>query len=288
MPAPIANFYFENKSLLTVQCKDLSNSQSTPPVTSWSWNFGDGDTSNDQNPEHTYSAPGIYLISLEVDNGVAKSVKSVYVTLDDTKFIITLPIIELIRFKIPPSLFDYLNLINLIQKWQLYIQPQVNPEPIPDAYVFDETKWPSLINALIADLCVYDILLNELDKMVALSGGVVPTGSGVSGTTNVPNPNGNVKIVEIGPSKTEWYNQQESSASFFKAVMANSSSFIPELKSRLCTLAQRNRITLPFCNPENLNFLFVKAGRLQEPTFNPVDYFPGLKPYQQVISTTNE
>lgn len=36
-------------------------------ATSWSWNFGDGTTSNAQNPgTHTYNSPGTYLISLTV------------------------------------------------------------------------------------------------------------------------------------------------------------------------------------------------------------------------------
>ncbi|MFN8286003.1 MAG: gliding motility-associated C-terminal domain-containing protein [Chitinophagales bacterium] len=36
-------------------------------ATSWSWNFGDGTTSNVQNPgTHTYNTPGTYLISLTV------------------------------------------------------------------------------------------------------------------------------------------------------------------------------------------------------------------------------
>ena len=286
MAKPTANFYFENKELLKIKCRDLSNDLSTPPVTAWSWNFGDGSpVSTDQNPEHTYSAPGIYLLSLTVTNAEGQSIKSTYLTLDDEKFIITLPIIELVRYKIPPALFDYLNIINLIQKWQLHIQPQINPEPIPDADVFDETKWPSLANALIADLTVFDILMNTLDQMVALSGGAVPTGSGSSGTVTVPNANGNVKLVETGPSKTEWFNQQESGAAWFKAVMANSSTFVPELKSRLCMLATRLRITLPFCDAERINFGFKKSVLSQPPTFELSKYYPTLLPYEQSTNT---
>jgi PKD repeat protein len=282
MPAPKANFYFENKELLKIKCRDLSNDSSTPPVSTWSWNFGDGSPVNTtQNPEHTYSAPGIYLLSLTVTNADGQSIKSTYITLDDDKFIITLPIIELVRYKIPSNLFDYLNIINLIQKWQLHLQPQINPEPIPDANVFDETKWPSLVNSLIADLTVFDILMNTLDQMVATSGGTVPTGSGGSSEINVPNRNGNLKLVETGPSKTEWFNQQESSAGWFKAVMANSSTFVPELKSRLCMSATRLRITLPFCQAENINFLFKKAGLSEPPTFDLVKYYPTLLPYHE-------
>jgi PKD repeat protein len=37
----------------------------TPPYT-WAWQFGDGATSTDQNPTHTYSAPGTYQVHLTV------------------------------------------------------------------------------------------------------------------------------------------------------------------------------------------------------------------------------
>jgi gliding motility-associated-like protein len=35
-------------------------------ITSWTWNFGDGNTSALQNPSHTYTAPGTYNVSLGV------------------------------------------------------------------------------------------------------------------------------------------------------------------------------------------------------------------------------
>ncbi len=38
-------------------------------ATSWSWSFGDGATSTDRNPVHTYAAPGEYTVTLDVTNG---------------------------------------------------------------------------------------------------------------------------------------------------------------------------------------------------------------------------
>jgi PKD repeat protein len=279
MAKPVSNFYFKVIEKLKLKFQDLSNDSIQPPVTSWAWNFGNGNTSTAQNPEHTYNAPGIYLVSLTVTNAEGVSIRSVYITLDAEKWIITIPIIEIIRTKIPSQVFDFLTATHLIQKWQQYLQPQINPEPIPEDDVYNEAKWPTIANSLIADLCVFDILMGELDKLVGASGQSVLTGT--SGTTNVNNPNGNVKVVELGPSKTEWYNQQESGAMYFKAVLANSSSFVPEFKSRLCTLAMRLSVTLPFCDEKKINFLFVKAGRLKEPTFNIVEYYPSLKAYEQ-------
>ena len=45
---------------LTVNFTD----QSTGSITSWTWNFGNGTTSNDQNPVHTYTEPGNYTVTL--------------------------------------------------------------------------------------------------------------------------------------------------------------------------------------------------------------------------------
>jgi|GEM_PF-2597971 len=40
--------------------------QSTGSVSSWLWDFGDGVTSNMQNPNHTYASPGTYTVCLTV------------------------------------------------------------------------------------------------------------------------------------------------------------------------------------------------------------------------------
>ncbi len=42
--------------------------QSTGLPFSWSWDFGDGSTSTDQAPVHTYTTPGTYTVTLTVEN----------------------------------------------------------------------------------------------------------------------------------------------------------------------------------------------------------------------------
>jgi len=50
---------------LTVQFTDTS----TGGLTSWSWSFGDGNTSMEQHPIHTYRTPGTYTVNLTVSTG---------------------------------------------------------------------------------------------------------------------------------------------------------------------------------------------------------------------------
>ena len=52
---------------LLVDFTDLS----TGPVTSWSWDFGDGGSSTLQNPSHTYTSAGTFFVSLSVTVPVA-------------------------------------------------------------------------------------------------------------------------------------------------------------------------------------------------------------------------
>ncbi|MEZ4921317.1 MAG: GEVED domain-containing protein [Saprospiraceae bacterium] len=67
MDPPVANFSgtpTSGTAPLSVNFTDLS----TGSPTSWNWNFGDGQTSTLQNPSVTYSAPGVYTVSLTVSN----------------------------------------------------------------------------------------------------------------------------------------------------------------------------------------------------------------------------
>ncbi|HLI93576.1 MAG TPA: PKD domain-containing protein, partial [Puia sp.] len=49
---------------LVVQFKD----QSTNNPTSWEWDFGDGQTSSYQNPNHSYPTAGTYTVTLIARN----------------------------------------------------------------------------------------------------------------------------------------------------------------------------------------------------------------------------
>jgi len=50
--------------------------QSTGTPTTWSWDFGDGGSSNEQNPSHTYVAANTYTVTLTVEDGVAQDAET--------------------------------------------------------------------------------------------------------------------------------------------------------------------------------------------------------------------
>jgi len=58
--------------------------QSTPQggVTSWSWNFGDGNSSTLQNPSHTFTTAGTYTVQLTVNSATCSNteIKTKYIT----------------------------------------------------------------------------------------------------------------------------------------------------------------------------------------------------------------
>ncbi|MEI7856202.1 MAG: PKD domain-containing protein [Methanomicrobiales archaeon] len=65
--APVANFKVDQrigKAPFIVQFKDLS----TNNPTKWSWTFGDGTTSSEQNPRHIYPQEGAYDVRLTASN----------------------------------------------------------------------------------------------------------------------------------------------------------------------------------------------------------------------------
>ncbi|WP_292754764.1 PKD domain-containing protein, partial [Methanobacterium sp.] len=82
---PVANFTADKTSgsdSLTVKFTDSSSNYPT----SWTWDFGDGTTSTEQNPTHTYSAPGTYTVKLTATNlaGSDTMTKTGYITVLDT------------------------------------------------------------------------------------------------------------------------------------------------------------------------------------------------------------
>jgi uncharacterized membrane protein len=50
--------------------------ESLGPVENWTWDFGDGTTSQEQNPVHQYTTAGHWTVVLTVENKEGKSIRS--------------------------------------------------------------------------------------------------------------------------------------------------------------------------------------------------------------------
>ena len=64
---------------------------STNSPASWSWDFGDGTTSTEQNPAHTYTKPGVYTVSLTATNAGGSNTETQSITVND----VTAPIVNI-------------------------------------------------------------------------------------------------------------------------------------------------------------------------------------------------
>jgi PKD repeat protein len=81
IPAPVADFEatpLTGTEPLEVTFTDLT----TGDVSAWSWDFGDGTQSTDQNPVHTYATYGVYTVSLTATGpgGDNTNTKTDYIT----------------------------------------------------------------------------------------------------------------------------------------------------------------------------------------------------------------
>lgn len=89
--------------------------QSTGEISEWAWDFGDGQTSGEQNPSHIYHDVGVYTVSLKVTSSAGSNtetrteyirVKRI-VTIETSKGII---IIELYEQRAPVTTANFVKL----------------------------------------------------------------------------------------------------------------------------------------------------------------------------------
>lgn len=84
---------------LSVQFTDTST---VPGITSWLWEFGDGSTSTEQNPSHTYTDDGLYTVRLNVTGSTGLSI-------EEKRSLIRVGVVPRIAFigvQIPPTAAD--------------------------------------------------------------------------------------------------------------------------------------------------------------------------------------
>jgi PKD repeat protein len=79
-PAPPVADFTASANYLEVEFTD----QSTNSPTAWSWTFGDGGTSAEQNPTHTYAAASTYTVSLTVSNTEGSDTYTESITVEES------------------------------------------------------------------------------------------------------------------------------------------------------------------------------------------------------------
>lgn len=83
----------------------------------FSWDFGDGNTSSDQNPAHTYNAPGTYDVSLAVNSGADTETKVGYITILPVKQV-PYSLADGGDFESSPDDFTPAPLLNGVNSWE--------------------------------------------------------------------------------------------------------------------------------------------------------------------------
>jgi PKD repeat protein len=78
--------FAEDGSMLSAYAKNRRPAESLSSTYSWEWDFGDGESSSEQNPQHIYSGPGYYTVTLTVSNGDSSSteVKENYIYVEES------------------------------------------------------------------------------------------------------------------------------------------------------------------------------------------------------------
>lgn len=80
---PIADFSANKTTVAINETVSFSDESSFAP-TSWAWDFGDGTTSTEQSPTHSYAEVGTYTVQLTVENenGSDTEIKENYITVE--------------------------------------------------------------------------------------------------------------------------------------------------------------------------------------------------------------
>jgi gliding motility-associated-like protein len=133
----VADFDYEKACLNSAtQFNDLSLHTTGTAITSWLWDFGDGNTSTDTNPAHIYNNVGNYVVTLTISNGICNSVTTRNIIIE------TLPDAN---FNSPNSLCQYetadftpLNTQNIVQyTWDFGNGSTVNTPNPSQSYLTD-------------------------------------------------------------------------------------------------------------------------------------------------------
>lgn len=252
----------------------INISDDYPTPITWSWSFGDGSESSEENPSHTYETSNFYRVTLKVldDQGsVIDSVTKRIVVSDLVKTHLSDTIYSLINAYIPESIFGSISPSikqQFIVKWQLYLQPLVNHE-IPLEEYANELYYEALENQLIMELAAYDYMVVNANQMIAAaSSRVLESNSTVDSETEEGSQgSGSIKKITTGPTEVEYFDNvgsdNETITSIVKAMQPG--GILDVLRKNICMLADRLTIYLPICNRPTPEVVVPKVVNRREP-----------------------
>lgn len=233
---PVAFFNY-NVSGLTVQFYDQSLNN---PAT-WAWDFGDGETSTDQNPLHTFAARGFFTVKLvssdDSDPVLDSDPFEIQIGVAESGDIAPFNIFQLIRYYVPSTVtIDNNVLVHLLRKWQLYLSTLVEHD-IQAGEIYNEHSWTALENYLIAALVAYDLIVDGANAYLLSIG----AGALSEGTTSTSSSS-EVKKIVTGPAEVEFSSLSETWQRILKPE-----GMMEGLKLNACSLAKRLRVFIPMC-----------------------------------------
>jgi len=173
--------------------------QSTMTPNNWSWDFGDGTTSNEQNPSHIYSSHGLMSVSLTVSNNESSDTetKTDYITVIEKEQTVT---------DIDGNIYN-----TVVIGSQIWMAENLKVTHFPDGselqYITDDYEWNLLEdNNFDKAYCYYN---NNLEGEADIYGALYTWAAAMNGTdASDQNPSGVQGICPDGwhiPSSDEWW-----------------------------------------------------------------------------------
>ena len=263
-------FIFQKKKLEVTFTNLSTDVEGVAPL----WDFGDGQTSTENNPTHTYEKLGRYIVTLRygdsegTENSTQKVVMvsdKVYTTLSDT-------IYNLIDFLLPEDVFGEISMANkqqLISKWQLYLAPLVR-HFIPLEEFNNEFYFEALENQLVIEAAAYDLMVLKVNQLVQGFSTKLVESQHSSGSGDEPkDEEPKVKHITTGPSEVEFFDEEGYLSDIFSSVIKamDPEGMIALMKAQVCMLAERLDIYLPICNRLPKQVVVPKVVNRRKPGF---------------------